>query len=379
MMKYFIKKCLIIILSNILKLFWFFKIRENLILFISFNGKQVSGCPKHIYDYIRDRYNKNNDLQLCWLLRRENLHLFEMENITTVDQVSLRGLYLLLTAKFIITNDRLDSYIPIRNDQVLVNTWHGGGLFKKTHSNSLTKDQRAYVQWLDRRDAKRTSLYISGSKAWTNKVVRQTFGYSGSVSNTGSPRNDIFFNQPRTEIKKRLGISEMDGIILFAPTYRSANINDHEKLMIDRCIKIWECREKKRFRFLYRGHHNSIGVNVLGDYQDVTNFPDMQGLLSISDVFISDFTSALWDFSISMKPSFIFAPDIDEYNKTNGFESDFHSWPFKIAKNNNDLANNMHEYDQAVYRNLIDRYHKNYQSVENRNATERAVRAIFKI
>ena len=111
----------------------------------------------------------------------------------------------------------------------------------------------------------------------------------------------------------------------------------------------------------------------------VSNYPDMQELLSISDIFISDFSSSLWDFSLTKRPSFIFAPDIEDFDKTNGFESDYRSWPFSIAHNNSQLISNMTNYNHSEYIAKISKYHRDLISYENYKATEKAVNAILSL
>ena len=52
---------------------------------------------------------------------------------------------------------------------------------------------------------------------------------------------------------------------------------------------------------------------------DVTDYPDIQELMMISDVAITDYSSWIYDYVLSRKPGFIFATDIEEYNTERGF------------------------------------------------------------
>ena len=97
----------------------------------------------------------------------------------------------------------------------------------------------------------------------------------------------------------------------------------------------------------------------------------MQELLSAADVFISDYSSCLWDFSLTMRPCFIFAPDFDIYSVRPGFESDYHQWPFPIAKSNKELNDNIFEFDNDIYSLKCQKYHNEYGSFEDGHASER--------
>ena len=376
-MKYFFNKLLNIVIYNSLKLFRIFKIRKKNIIFLSFDGKQISGSPLYISEYISERYK--NEYTIDWVLHKSKINTNQRKDINIIEIGSFKFYFKILTSKYIITNDRINSFIPVSANQVLVNTWHGGGLFKKTYPISIDKKRYAYLKWLNNRDSKRTTLYLSSSKKWTEKVLRTTFNYKGEVCNSGLPRNTIFFKKKNKVIKEILNIPFNDGVILFAPTYRVNLNNSHENLNIENCINFWEKKEYKKFHFLYRGHHMTNKSSLNGSFLDVSNYPDMQELLSISDVFISDFSSSLWDFSLTKRPSFIFAPDIKDFNKINGFESDYKSWPFDIAHNNSELTSNMINYNHTEYIEKISKYHKDLISYENCESTKKAVDLIFSL
>jgi CDP-glycerol glycerophosphotransferase len=376
-MIYLLYKLLNILVFNSLKIFHVFKIRENNIIFLSFDGKQISGSPFYIYKYINEMHQK--DYNTDWVLQKSSIDKNQRKNINIIEKGSLKFYFKILTSKYIITNDRLNSFIPMRRNQVLVNSWHGGGLFKKTYPKSLDKKEYSYIKWLNDRDSKRTRLYLSSGQKWTDKVLRSTFNYKGEVCNSGLPRNTIFFNKENKSIKELLNIPTNDGLILFAPTFRTNLNKSHENLNIEDCMNFWEKKEGKKFHFLYRGHHMVDKSSLAGSFIDVSNYPDMQELLSISDVFISDFSSSLWDFSLTKRPSFIFAPDIKEFDAGNGFESDYKSWPFAIAHDNRELISNMTKFNHSEYQAKVDKYHQELLSFENNQSTKKAVDLILSL
>ena len=51
------------------------------------------------------------------------------------------------------------------------------------------------------------------------------------------------------------------------------------------------------------------------DIIDATKYDDIQELLSISDVLISDYSSLMFDFAPTKRPCFLYVPDLYEYTK----------------------------------------------------------------
>ena len=102
-----------------------------------FDGKQISGSPLYIFEYISERYK--NEYTINWVLQKSKIITNQRKDINIIEKDSLKFYFKILTSKYIITNDRINSFIPVRAKQVLVNTWHGGGLFKKTYPISLDK------------------------------------------------------------------------------------------------------------------------------------------------------------------------------------------------------------------------------------------------
>ena len=74
---------------------------------------------------------------------------------------------------------------------------------------------------------------------------------------------------------------------------------------------------------LVRFHSNLCGNEQLAAlYSDcihVTDYADVQELLIISDVLITDYSSILWDFSLQKKPVFLYQNDEQEYLDDRGF------------------------------------------------------------
>ena len=92
---------------------------------------------------------------------------------------------------------------------------------------------------------------------------------------------------------------------------------------------------------LIRIHPNATKDAKLFEYNDniinATAYPDMQELLFVSDMLITDYSSTVFEFAAMSKATYIYAPDIDEYQKMRGLKSNFFDMPYKICTTNKEL------------------------------------------
>src|SRR5699024_11601462 len=69
-----------------------------------------------------------------------------------------------------------------------------------------------------------------------------------------------------------------------------------------------------------------ISRELRGFVKNVSNYPDMQDLLLISDVLITDYSSSMFDFANTKKPMLFYTYDLEEYrDDIRGFRSEEHT------------------------------------------------------
>ncbi|MCD7815095.1 MAG: CDP-glycerol glycerophosphotransferase family protein, partial [Lachnospiraceae bacterium] len=61
-------------------------------------------------------------------------------------------------------------------------------------------------------------------------------------------------------------------------------------------------------------------------------------LFPVADVLITDYSSVLFDYLLYRKPLVLFAPDLEEYERTRGFYIDYRSMPFPCARTREELG-----------------------------------------
>ena len=102
----------------------------------------------------------------------------------------------------------------------------------------------------------------------------------------------------------------------------------------------------------------------------------MQELLYAANVVITDYSSLMWDFSLTGRPCFLYADDLDDYERERGFYMPSSQWPYPIARNNDELEKNILGFDCGLYRQAVREHHKVCGSYEQGRACETVLRII---
>ena len=231
-------------------------------------------------------------------------------------------------------------------------------------------------------------LFLSSSSA-NSSMYKNSFYSHGEILECGSPRNDLMFNSDRVDkdkIRHSIGVDDRTvKIVLYAPTFRRT-IEDSVKvydLDADRVVK--ELRKKfgGSFVMLVRFHPNLCGntqLNILySDCIQVTDYVDVQELLLVADVLITDYSSILWDFSLQKKPVFLYQNDEQEYLDDRGFYSPLCEWPYPRAHNLENLYRKIAEFEEEEYISDLERFFQKWTSFDDGHASARAVERIMDV
>ena len=312
--------------------------------------------------YVVEELLKNNDLEIIWLVKNKEISKTLPSKVKGVDINSFKSVYYLATSKVWIDNCRKPFILKKRKSQYYVQTWHGFALKKieKDAENSLSK---WYVKNA-KKDSKCIDLIISDSKFMDN-IYKNSFWYSGETQILGSPRNDIII-EPKKVKEKVYSYFKLDNsvkTVLYAPTFRADGSLKAYNLDYDKLLKACKERYGEEFVALVRLHPNVINkssdLTFTSKVINASTYPDMQELLSTVDIVISDYSSLMFDFALSFKPCFQFATDIEEYKKDRDFYFDLNSLPFPLATNNEELFNNIINFEKdSYYSGLKDFYDK---------------------
>jgi len=373
MLKYRIE----VLIRNLLKIFYILPVKKNQIFFEAFHGQQMNCNPKYIYEELQKSYP---GYKIIWCYNKEN----HCKDFKTVKFHSFAWLIASLRSGVLVNNDSFGLWVPYRKKQLLINTWHGGGAYKRigNSDNSFSKSLQEKLK--NDYFVKVTDYFLSSSKIFT-KNTAESYGFSQSqLIETGMPRNDIFFSNESVsaandKVRQFYNFSKNDFIVLYAPTFRrtASQVDFVYTLNFNKLKESYSAKFNKNIVILYRGHHIIADTKVDGNYDiDVTAYPDMQELLCACDSLITDYSSSIWDYSFTQKPCFLFTPDIDFYIKDRGFYTDPSEWGFPYAKTNEELSAAILNFDSDDFKNKLQKNHALFGNVENGTASKQVAELI---
>lgn len=370
-MKYTVKVFLTYFFRAILHVFYLFPVKKNKILFLSFSGKSYACNPKYIYKYLKGRYG--DAFEYVWTLS-SGCDVKELDGCTVVPFKTLAYYYHMLTAAVIVQNQGPGSYLPLRKKQIFINTWHGGGAYKRVGVDAdLSPEQKFSTQL----SADLTDYMISGCHRFSEVMSHSKMLSMEKMLEIGMPRNDVLMT-PHPELVKKVKeyyhILDDTHIVLYAPTYRGSTLDaekEDESLQIEDCLSALSERFGGQWIAFYRVHYFlTSSIPATEQVIDVSAYPDMQELLCAADVLITDYSSSMWDMSLTGKPCFIYATDIADYQQERDFYTPMKEWPFPVAQNNDELEFVIKNFDQQKYADDIKCHHDALGSRETGHASQ---------
>ena len=366
-----------------------FPVDQKKVVMWTFEGKGGYGCsPKYVAEEIlkRNREGKT-DYKIVWIVEDDSKEF--PKEIQKVKSTLLNRAYHLSTAGIWLSNTRTFYGTKKRKKQCYIQTWHSTIWIKpigKYRGNLFPK--MAYI--VSEYDSKRIDYVLSGSK-WCNHMYRDGLIYDGEIVKTGTPRCDVLFNQreeKRRQYRNEYQLPKEAKIMLYAPTFRGGSQNKNrtvetEDATVDftRLIETLEKRFGGPWYVFLRLHPqlaaklDGMQVGSLSERLiDVSQKPDMNEIIAASDAFLTDYSSAIYESAMIKLPGFIYADDLEEYIADRGdLVFDLHHLPFPVALNNDELVENIINFDDEIYKDQVDAFMDEVGIFEDGKASERVV------
>lgn len=326
---------------------------SNKIVFSSFNGKSYSDNPKAISEKVHDLYP---EIEIVWLFKdpSSKQHLIP-EYVKTAKFNSLKSFYELATAKVWVDNFNKPFFLFKGKKQLYIQTWHGDRGIKKILYDVRTQLPNGNYLEGNLFEEKHCDIALSGSEYAEKYHYRSGFHYKGQLLKLGTPRNDKLINNSLEEIeavKRQLNIEKDVKVLLFAPTMRDSDSNAHHKVEgidLEQTLNLLEKETNERWIGLIRAHSSTKsleGVPQTDRFKNVSTHEDMNELLLISDVLITDYSSSGGDIALLDKLVILFQNDRDEYltnDRPTYFDLD--ESPFIIALDQSELNEIIRNYN----------------------------------
>lgn len=210
-------------------------------------------------------------------------------------------------ARLLVVNDWLRRRFARKDGQRVLQTWHGTPL-KRLALHRPGFDPRRMVAVV--KEARRWDVLLA-QNPYSSRILRKAYAFfRRPIWVEGYPRNDTLTTGDAGAVREALGIGRDERVLLYAPTWR-----DDRAEMVD-FIDAESLAEQTDSVVLVRGHSRTLqqgrdhaGARVI----DVTGFPETAALLLAADALITDYSSVMFDFSVTGKPMYFLVPDLDHY------------------------------------------------------------------
>ncbi|PTE83581.1 teichoic acid ribitol-phosphate polymerase TarL [Staphylococcus equorum] len=357
----------------------FFHLRKgNTVLFTSDSREDMSGNFEYVY---KEMLRQNLD-------EKYKIHALFKSNISTrrnfIDKFKFP--FLLGKADYIFVDDfhPLLYTVKFRKSQEIIQVWHAVGAFKTVGYSRSGKKGGPFFNSLNHRNY--TKAFVSSET--DIPFYGEAFGIKEqNIIPTGVPRTDIFFDETYekeivTKMEEELPIIKDKAVILFAPTFRGSGHHTahYPFFKIDFARFARYCRENNAVVLFKMHPFVKNRLNIPREYEeyfvDVSDFREVNDILFVTDILISDYSSLVYEFAVFKRPMLFYAFDLEDYITSRDFYEPYESFvPGKIVESFDDLILALDNKDYQVEK-VVPFLDKHFKYHDGRSS-ERVVRNIF--
>ena len=295
----------------------FVRTDKKLILFTG-HGKRYNDSPRAIYLYLVEK-GLDKEYHCVWSV--DNPEKYDIPGIRKIIVTDTWEYFITaLKAKYWCCCVNMERGLHFKKKSTkFLHTWHGASINLCGNAVGLRKDfDFGNVDY----------MCISGE--YEREFVKRDFLVRDeSIIVTGLPRNDRLYHTSKNELlelRQKFNIPADKKAILYAPTWRDSNDGGkHYSIVPPIDWKKWEEKLGDKYVVLLRTHPyttEAMKVNFNDFLRDCTNYPDVNDLLLVADMLISDYSSTILDYCILDRPIVCFGYDYEEYSRIRGFYYD---------------------------------------------------------
>ena len=351
------------------------KVQKNKVAFLSVRRRDLSGNMEYVYTKFR---------------RYENIHLELFLPGRDIKKMSLAEMYkaavLCATSKVIV----LDEYtsflyeLNLRQETKVFQLWHACGAFKTFGYSRLGKKGGTIQESVSHKNYDYVTVSSSGVRKW----YAEGFGISTDhVYATGVPRTDVFFDEEyKSQIRKYLYESypQCKGkrVILFVPTFRGETRTDAHYPMEKFDLEHFLSNIPEDYLVIIKHHpfvkeKHKIPEVYADRVLDLSGESEVNDLLFITDLVITDYSSVVFEASLLDIPMLFYTFDLQSYIRDRDFYFDFESFvPGKICSRLEEVEKAVQK--EEFYHNKVREFAEKYFDHLDGKASERVAGLIYK-
>ena len=354
-------------------------LKKNIILFESSNGRNYTGNPRYIYEYLINS-SKEDKFKYVWSLEDTSTDI--PGDPIKVRRTRIKYLYYSIVSNFWIFDSRHPQYLLKKDGCVYIQTWHGTPLKKLAlDMDKLNMSGNTNIEEYKSNFRENTSLwdFLIAQNDFSANIFKRAFDLKGNILKIGYPRNDILIHEKNnidlaSKIKNSLKIAKDKKIILYAPTWRDNEFHSEGlyKFSSNMDFDLMEERLANDYILIVKYHYlvkENIDWNKYSDFIIVADEKqDIQDLYLISDILITDYSSVMFDYSLLERPMIFYTYDLEFYKKNlRGFYFNIEKEvPGPIIEDNDDLITYLENFKledyflkyESKYSRFIEKYNQ---------------------
>lgn len=357
-------------------------IKKNKLIFVEERFEQLNDSYALLYERL-DRAG-NYDIRIHYL----------RNGFVSLKQQFKRMLALVkdsATARCVFFSDTAEVFCGcrIRQGCDIVQLWHACGAFKKWGLSVADllfgMDKRDYMRYS--MHDRYTLLTVSSPEViWAYAEAMGLEAHREIIKPLGISRTDKFFDpafltQAREKFKRLCPDAGKKTVILYAPTFRGRVAEARSGDALD--LELLHERLGGQYLLLFKYHpfvkeRRRIPEAHLGFAVDMTDSMDIQELLCIADICITDYSSLIFEYALFERPMIFFAHDLEEYYDWRGFYYNYDEMtPGDVCTTTKEVADCIQDLAHNFDIMPVQRFKKKFMSACDGNATDRIIKYIF--
>lgn len=376
-----------------------YSVDEKMIMYSSFYGRGMCCNPYALFCYMYNDVRFSQYVHV-WVLDKLKNHKAEItmykgdKNVIFVEFESEDYFMYLAKAKYLINNSTEQVYFSKKDEQVLLNTWHGTPL--KTMGFDIPGGGSSIGNTL--RNFLMDDFLLSSNSLMT-KMYKKAYKldniYEGTIIETGYPRCDTLYKTDKKEFCDKLNswginVDANRKIVLYAPTWKGVKFGDPNTDIskdLQFIEKMYEYLDPSEYQVLFKPHQavykRMLELNLSVD-KCIPAYVDANEILSITDILISDYSSIFFDFLVTRRPILFYIPDLEEYQEERGLYYSVESLPGPITADREKIGEWLKEISENIDSYKKQFKYENYEnavnifvSKEDGKVCERVVNRVF--
>lgn len=334
-----LKRTFLNVAASVMSVFF----KQEYILFVSSRREDLTGNIAYVNEILQEK----NAKVLFWLVPGKRKYMTHRNYWKLAYQIA--------RSKVVVVDD----FTPILNEvwamdhRILIQLWHACGAFKTFGFTRVGKDGGPNQTSTNHRYYN----YAIVSSDEIRRFYAEGFGIDvKNVKALGVPRTDDFFKESyKSEIRAKLYEQypqlKDKKVILFAPTFRGNGAGTAHFPFDKFNVKDVLSKLGEEYMIIIKHHpfvemKHPLDASVKDRVLDLSTESEINDLLFITDLLITDYSSVIFEASLLNIPMLFYAFDLEDYVVNRDFYYPFKNFvPGKIVRNVDQIVESIGQED----------------------------------